>query len=253
MLKILRTRFQQGYRTISFPIGEAVLPDRFRGRPVINNNQSCPPGCECCLSVCPTGAIHSISGRISLDMGKCLFCNACVDSCPKGKIRLSEEYRIAARKREDLVISNDELKLAAALDAKCKRVFGRSLALRQVSAGGCNACEADTNVLTTIAYDLGRFGIHFVASPRHADGVLITGPVTKNMQLALQKTYDAIPSPKFVIAVGACSISGGPYLDHPETNNGAESLLPVDLFIPGCPPHPLSILDGLLRLLNRIR
>jgi Ni,Fe-hydrogenase III small subunit len=126
------------------------------------------------------------------------------------------------------------------------------LALRQVSAGGCNACEADTNVLTTIAYDLGRFGIHFVASPRHADGVLITGPVTKNMQLALQKTYDAIPSPKFVIAVGACSISGGPYLDHPETNNGVDSLLPVDLFIPGCPPHPLSILDGLLRLLNRI-
>jgi Ni,Fe-hydrogenase III small subunit len=130
------------------------------------------------------------------------------------------------------------------------KLLGRSLKLRQVSAGGCNACEADTNVLGTVGWDLGRFGIQFVASPRHADGLLITGPITQNMHLALKKTYDAIPEPKIVIAVGACAISGGPYIDHKQAHNGADSIVPVDLYIPGCAPHPLTILDGLLRFLG---
>ena len=133
-----------------------------------------------------------------------------------------------------------------------KRLFGRSLKLRQVSAGGCNGCEADVNVLGTLAWDLGRFGIQFVASPRHADGLLLCGPVTRNMELAVRKTYDAVPGPKLVIAVGACAIAGGPYLRQAEQLGGAASVLPVDLFIPGCPPHPLTILDGLLRLLGRL-
>jgi Ni,Fe-hydrogenase III small subunit len=122
-----------------------------------------------------------------------------------------------------------------------------------VSAGGCNGCEADVNVLQTIVFDLGRFGIQYVASPRHADGLLITGPVTENMRLALKKTYDAIPPPKIAIAVGACAISGGPYVDHPEVHNGADSTVPVNLYVPGCPPHPYTILDGLLGLLGRTR
>ena len=159
---------------------------------------------------------------------------------------------MAARTRADLILKNEEQKLAEALDKQMRRIFGRSLKLRQVSAGGCNACEADTNVLGTPAFDLGRFGIQFVASPRHADGLLITGPVTQNMHLALKKTYAAVAEPKLVIAVGSCAISGGPYLDHEEVHNGADTVVPVDLYIPGCPPHPLTILDGMLRLLGRI-
>jgi Ni,Fe-hydrogenase III small subunit len=160
---------------------------------------------------------------------------------------------MAARQRDDLVVTRERtLTLAGALDAKSRGLFGRSLKLRQVSAGGCNACESDVNVLGTVVFDLGRFGIQFVASPRHADGLLITGPVTANMRTALLKTYEATPAPKLVIAVGACAISGGPYEGHAEVSDGASALLPVDLLIPGCPPHPLTTLDGLLRLLGRL-
>jgi Ni,Fe-hydrogenase III small subunit len=149
-------------------------------------------------------------------------------------------------------MKDSEFALAAALDKESHRLFGRSLKLREVSAAGCNACEADVNVLNTVVFDLGRFGIQFVASPRHADGILITGCVSRNMRLGLKKTYDAVPDPKIVIAVGACAISGGPFIDHPEIHNGAESILPIDLYVPGCPPHPITILDGLLRLLGAI-
>lgn len=159
---------------------------------------------------------------------------------------------MAVRGRQDLVVDGRTMRLAGALDERMRRIFGRSLKLRQVSAGGCNACEADVNVLNTIVFDLGRFGIQFVASPRHADGLLVTGPVTEHMRLALGKTYEAVPDPKLVIAVGACAISGGPYANRPETHGGADSVVPVDLYVPGCPPHPVTVLDGLLRLLGRL-
>jgi Ni,Fe-hydrogenase III small subunit/Pyruvate/2-oxoacid:ferredoxin oxidoreductase delta subunit len=251
MFKALKARFQQGYRTVGFPRKEPVLPDRFRGRPVVDFSK-CPQNCRDCENACPTGAIAANNGKLQIDMGKCLFCTSCSDACSQKAISMSKEYRLASRTRQNLIVSDNEIKLAAALDEKSRKIFGRSLKLRQVSAGGCNACEADTNVLTTVVFDLGRFGIQFVAAPRHADGLLITGPVTQNMLVALKKTYDAVPAPKFVIAVGACAINGGPYIGHPQANNGADSILPVDLYIPGCPPHPITILDGLLRLLGRL-
>ncbi len=252
MLKVLRERMNQGYRTMSWPAGAPPeMPDRYRGLPAIDATR-CPDGCRECVDVCPTDAIERAPSSMKLDLGKCLFCTDCIDACPEGAIEFSSEFRMAFDKRASLVLDGKAVEMAQALDEKARRMFGRSLQLRQVSAGGCNACEADINVLGTIGFDLGRFGIHMVASPRHADGLVITGPVTENMRLALEKTYAATPAPKFVIAVGACAISGGPFRDHPEQNNGADSVLPVDLYIPGCPPHPMTILDGLLRMLGRV-
>jgi Ni,Fe-hydrogenase III small subunit/Pyruvate/2-oxoacid:ferredoxin oxidoreductase delta subunit len=253
MFKVLLARMQQGHRTMAFPDGPPPpLPAHFRGRPVIDAAK-CPAGCRACAEACPTQAIV-ITDQARVDLGRCLFCTDCQEACPQDAIRYAKDYRLTVRQREDLIVDPaQELRLAAELDQQSKRLFGRSLKLRQVSAGGCNACEADVNVLGTVGWDLGRFGIQFVASPRHADGLLITGPITENMRLALQKTYDAVPAPKLVIAIGACAISGGPFIDHPEAHNGAASTLSVDLFIPGCPPHPLTILDGLLRLLGRIK
>jgi Ni,Fe-hydrogenase III small subunit/Pyruvate/2-oxoacid:ferredoxin oxidoreductase delta subunit len=251
MWKEVEVRVQQGYRTIPYPDQVPALPDRFRGLPVLDLSK-CPEGCRDCADACPTAAILKNGPGLELDLGRCLFCTDCTNACPEEAIRYSQDYRLAARCREDLMVGGGGPRLAQALDAKLRRLFGRSLKLRQVSAGGCNGCESDVNVLNTVVFDLGRFGIQFVASPRHADGLLITGPVTQNMKLALKKTYDAVPSPKIVIAVGACAISGGPYVDHPEVSNGADSTVPVDLYVPGCPPHPLTILDGLLRLLGKL-
>jgi Ni,Fe-hydrogenase III small subunit/formate hydrogenlyase subunit 6/NADH:ubiquinone oxidoreductase subunit I len=252
MFNVLKARSHQGYRTIPYPASAPALPDRFRGRPAIDASR-CPKGCETCKGICPVGALSCAAGGPRIDLGRCLFCAACERACPAGAIAFTREYRMATRTREGLrLASGREQELATALSGEMLRVFGRALRLRQVSAGGCNACEADVNVLSTVVFDLGRFGVQFVASPRHADGILVTGPVTENMALALRKTWDAVPSPRIVIASGACAIAGGPYVDHPEVAGGAASLLPVDLFIPGCPPHPLTILDGLLRLLGRL-
>ncbi|MEN6626373.1 MAG: NADH-quinone oxidoreductase subunit NuoB [Candidatus Sumerlaeia bacterium] len=254
MLDSIIERLKQGRQTIAWPKQPPELPDRFRGRLIVDP-ELCLEGCEVCVKTCPVGALERPTAAAPrVDLGKCLFCADCAEACPVGAIGHSRDWRLAARKREHFILSPDEaLPLAEALDEQSRRLFGRSLKLREVSAGGCNACEADTNVLGTIGYDLGRFGIQFVASPRHADGILITGPVTKNMELALKKTYDAVPAPKIVIAVGACAISGGPFAGNEEIVGGADPVVPVDLYIPGCPPHPITILDGLVRLLGRIQ
>ncbi len=250
MLKILAARYHQGFRTVDFPDGEPVVPDRLRGLPKINS-KNCAGNCNACVDVCPTDAIKiSADRKIHIDLGRCIFCGACARVCKTGAISFSNDYRLAVRKREDLIVGDAGLKLAAPLEDK---IFCDSLQLRQVSSGGCNGCEVDINVLTTVVFDLGRFGIKIVASPRHSDGLLVTGPVTQNMKYATIETYKAVPTPRIVVAIGNCAISGGIFRGMAEQNNGVSEILPVDLFVPGCPPHPLTILDGLLRLLGKIK
>lgn len=244
---ILLERFRQKYRTMSYPDGPAPeLPERWRGLPRFD----LPLGAAA-AALCPTGAIGT-EPETRLDVGRCIFCGACSGA----GVSFSRDYALGRFGREDLVLPQAETEpgqtrvLPERLEM-IRSLFGKSLKLRQISAGGCNACEADSNVLGTLAWDMGRFGLAFVASPRHADGILVTGPVTDNMKLAVEKTYAAVPEPKVVIAVGACAVSGGIY-GKGDGRGVLSDMFPVDLHIPGCPPHPLTILEGLLRLIGRI-
>jgi Ni,Fe-hydrogenase III small subunit/formate hydrogenlyase subunit 6/NADH:ubiquinone oxidoreductase subunit I len=249
--KLVRTRLLQGYQTTKFPRADAQLPAQFRGRPIVDESK-CVDGCRACADACPTDAVTT--RPLLVDLGKCLLCGACEDACPDGAIHFTNDPRLSASARTKLVLDgqDDEAKLASALDARMRRLFGRSLKLRQVSAGGCSGCEAELVATGNVVFDLGRFGIQFVASPRHADGIVVTGPVTKNMELALRETYAAVPTPKLVIAVGACAISGGPFAGSDAQRDGIPTDIPVDLYIAGCPPHPITVLDGLLRMLGRL-
>jgi Ni,Fe-hydrogenase III small subunit len=257
MIRILLERLRQGHRTLRRPPGPADLPRRFRGRPAVEPSRAGRGGAagggadaRALAAVCPTGAIATDPLRI--DLGACLFCGVCEEVDSSGTIRYSNDPRMAAGSRAGLMVPGGEAERAAALRAEVRRLFGRSLRLRQVSAGGCNGCEAELTALGNVVFDWGRFGIQFVASPRHADGLVITGPVTHNMAAALRDTWEAVPSPRIVLAVGACAISGGPFAGADAVLNGVPPEIPVDLYVPGCPPHPLTILDGVLRLLGRL-
>ncbi len=255
MLRLIRARLEQGRRTLPVADRPGDLPRRFRGRPAVDPSR-CTDGCAACADACPTEAIRDAGkASMAIDLGRCLFCPDCTAACPTGALRFTSDHRLSSRSRDGLVVARDEPLLAEALGAELRRTFGRSLKLRQVSAAGCNGCEAELNASGNIQFDAGRFGIQFVASPRHADGIVVTGPVSENMALALRKTYEAVPPPRIVVAVGACAISGGPFRGSPVVHDGAAPALqgiPVDLFVPGCPPHPITFLDGLLRMLGRL-
>ncbi len=244
MLKVIKNRFEQGCRTSAYPREPIALYSRYRGLPVINPD--CPRSvARHCAEICPQEAIDS--EKMLIDLGRCTFCGQCETVEDGAFVRFSQNFELGAANRQDLLTAGHLPDLAAHAKNHFKKLFGRSLQLRQVSAAGCNACEADTNVLTTPFFDLSRFGIDFVASPRHADGIHVTGPVSMNMKTALLTTYEAVPSPKVVIASGCCSISGGPFYGSGEVVGDLNSILPVDLYIPGCPPHPLTTLHALLK------
>ena len=251
MLKTLKARWMQGYRTGRFPDAEPRMPDRFAGLPEIAS-AACPPECRLCMEVCPTDALSRSGTSVALDMGRCLFCSRCSAACPSGTISFTKQHDLAAFRRESLIrTAGSSFPRDLQPDSGIADLCGRSLKIRQVSAGGCAACELDFNVLNTLAWDMGRFGIQVVASPRHADCILVTGPVSGNMLSALRKTCDAVPKPVFVIACGCCAISGGLYRESPECRGGLEEILKLDLYVPGCPPHPATLLDALIRFLGR--
>jgi Ni,Fe-hydrogenase III small subunit/NAD-dependent dihydropyrimidine dehydrogenase PreA subunit len=243
MLKLISTRINQGYRTSAYPRKEIVLHPSYRGRPEINLNCDTDMARRC-STACPQDAIDPEKGLI--DLGRCVFCGLCERLSEGNFVKFTTDFELGVADSDHLMCDGHLPDLAEHSKQHFKKLFGRSLQLREVSAGGCNCCEADTNVLNTPFFDLSRFGIDFVASPRHADGVFVTGPVTRNMKTALMDTYDAVPFPKVVIATGSCALSGGPFRDSREIVPLSD-LLPIDLFIPGCPPHPMTILSAMLK------
>ncbi|MBI2949175.1 MAG: NADH-quinone oxidoreductase subunit NuoB [Verrucomicrobia bacterium] len=279
MFDVLRQSLNTGVVTTTYPAASPEVSNRARGRPEIDWAQW--KDARPAAAVCPTGAIafadEGTRRTASLDLGQCVFCGLCADVDPA--IRMTNECELAARGRSRLIASAhyklqndgthekllDEPTLGGAgttnsamqaagqeLQARLDAVLGRSLHIREVDAGSCNGCEIEIVGLNSPVYDIERFGIHFVASPRHADMLLVTGPVTRNMELALRKTYDAMPAPRLVVAVGACGCSGGIFGRNYATCGGVDEVIPVDVYVPGCPPNPHALLHGILLAVGRI-
>jgi Ni,Fe-hydrogenase III small subunit/formate hydrogenlyase subunit 6/NADH:ubiquinone oxidoreductase subunit I len=273
MFKILNKTAQIGIVTIAYPDAPAPAPECFRGAPKFDfaNWRDARPA----AMACPTGAIsyreNQSEREVTVDYGLCIYCGECAAADTNGAIEITHEYELAVRNRADLVITavylldrdDQQVQLRAlhtGMDGAEQRVrdrihevLGRSLAIREVDAGSCNGCEVEVHALNNPIYDVERLGIHFVASPRHADMLLVSGPVTRNMELALIKAYRATPDPKVVVAIGACGISGGIYGRNYATLGGVDAAIPVDVYVPGCPPRPLALLHGILLAVGRIQ
>lgn len=248
MLDNLKILLHQGKQYIP-DVTTAKLPGIFRGRPVISGEKVNE---DELLAICPTNAISS--NPVSIDLGKCSFCGECSLAFPN-KIKFTTDHKIATNERNRLIIAegrDEPIKLNPELTRKLiSEYFSGSLKLRQVSAGGDNSCELELNACGNVNFDMGRFGIEFVASPRHADGIVITGPITENMAEPLQICYDAIPEPKIIILAGTDAISGGIFEGSPALNRSFLSRYEIDLYVPGNPIHPLTFINGVLELIRK--
>jgi Ni,Fe-hydrogenase III small subunit len=248
MLDNLKILYHQGKQYIP-NVKTVEVPGVFRGRPVISTTKVDE---RLFKSVCPLGAIES--NPVSINLGKCNFCGECALRFPE-KVSFTKDFKISANTLEGLIVREGEDKLIELapelVRPEIRKIFGNSLKLRQVSAAGDNSCELELNACGNVNFDMGRFGVEFVASPRHADGIVITGPISKNMATALQLTYDAIPEPKIIIVVGVDAISGGIFADSPALDRSFLEKHKPDLYVPGNPVHPLTFINGILALLGK--
>jgi Ni,Fe-hydrogenase III small subunit/NAD-dependent dihydropyrimidine dehydrogenase PreA subunit len=249
MLSLLRRRLRLAIATSRWPAVPAASIGR--AQPVFDAVRCDLNGA--CAQACPVGAI-SVGTHFALDRARCISCSRCIEVCPTGALAQGVVFAAPERTRRELV--DPPLPSFAAkgqeLAARAHRVLGRSLHVRHLDAGSCNGCDWEINATTNAVHDIQRFGIDFVASPRHADVLLVTGTVTRNLEIAARRTYDAMSAPRLVVAVGACATSGSPYPSGYASGEGAPSILPVDVFIPGCPPRPEAIIEGLLLAVGRI-
>ncbi len=215
--------------------------------------ESCRDGCRDCADACPTAAITvQPEAGLRVDYGRCVVCQLCTEACPTGAMRTSSDWAFGVTDRADLVWSKDPASAPApAGTTRQRRPFRRSLHVRHVDAGSCNGCESELQALNNPFYNLHRLGIFFTPSPRFADLLLVTGPVTHAMLEPLRATYAAMPEPRWVMAVGTCAVSGGIAGGAPACGNGLDGVLPVDVFLPGCPPNPAAIIAALLMFLGR--
>lgn len=248
MLESLKIWLHQGRQYIP-DVTTTDVPGIFRGRPVISEAEADE---DSLVELCPTGAIAA--RPLSIDLGRCTFCGECMFACPQ-KISFSKDYRISANERESLIVkAGDDKHIMVNPDkvrADVRRLFGRSLKLREVSAGGDGSCEMELNATGNVNFDIGRFGIDFVASPRHADGIVLTGPMSENMAQPFLDAYNAVPDPKILILAGVDAISGGIFDGSPALNRSVLDGLRVDLYVPGNPVHPLTFVNGVLDMLGR--
>lgn len=240
--------YHQGKQFIP-DVTTAKIPGIFRGRPVISSEKVNEAEL---INLCPVDAISA--SPVSIDLGKCTFCGECARRFPN-KVQFTTDYKISTNERHRLIVKEgDDQSIEVNPETvrdEIRRVFGRSLKLRQVSAGGDNSCEMELNAANNVQFDMSRFGIEFVASPRHADGIVITGPITENMAEPLQICYDATPEPKIIVLVGTDAISGGILGSSSAIDRSFLSKYPIDLYIPGNPAHPLTIINGLLDLTRK--